>query len=343
MMRALVIDAENRVALREAEVPRIVEPDEVLIRVRATGICGTDIHIVGGAYPAKRPLILGHETTGEVVAVGPAVTRFREADRVILDPTWFCGQCFYCLHDRPNYCERKATTETGVSRDGTFAEFHVAREGFLHPLPQELDFAQGTLSEPLACALYALRQTRLRPESRVLVIGTGPMGLLFALAAQHMDCEVRAGDVAPWRIQAARELGLDAHDVGGDALAALTPSSGRRFDIVIDTSGCMLEPLLPKVDRGGDLLLVGLNYRYEAKVSPSYLTDNGIRLIGSIDTNRTFAPAIDMLRRSPALRRIVSHRLPLGDFRAAFSMLGVSLEPGQRRVPPTANKIVLQP
>src|SRR5215831_14121755 len=128
MMRALVIDESNSVALRTVDEPRIERADEVLLRVRATGICGTDIHIVGGAYPAKRPLILGHETTGELVATGAGVTRFPTGDRVILDPTYFCGQCFYCLNDRPNYCARKSTTETGVSRDGTFAELHVARE-----------------------------------------------------------------------------------------------------------------------------------------------------------------------------------------------------------------------
>src|SRR5215831_13335196 len=100
MMRALVIDESNSVALRTVDEPRIE---------RATGICGTDIHIVGGAYPAKRPLILGHETTGEVLATGAGVTRFRTGDRVILDPTYFCGQCFYCLNDRPNYCARKST------------------------------------------------------------------------------------------------------------------------------------------------------------------------------------------------------------------------------------------
>lgn len=342
-MRALIHDHGGSLALREVADPVIDRPDEVLIRVRATGICGTDLHIVSGNYPARRPLILGHESTGEVLSTGPAVARFRPGDRVILDPTYFCGHCFYCLNSRPNYCEHKASTETGVSRDGTFAELHVARESFLHALPVELDFAAGTLSEPLACALQALRQTRLVAESRVLVVGLGPMGLLFALAAQAMGCEVAAGDLAAYRVAQARELGLDAHALRPEILAALSPSSGSRFDIVVDTSGCMLEKLLPKVDRGGDLLLVGLNYRYEARISPSYLTDNGIRLIGSIDSNRTFAPAIEMLKRTPALRSIVTHRLPIAEFEAGFSLLGLSLDASRARAEPRANKIVLEP
>jgi threonine dehydrogenase-like Zn-dependent dehydrogenase len=342
-MRALVLGHSGTLTLREANDPVLTAADEILIRVRATGICGTDIHIVSGAYPAKRPLILGHESTGEVVRTGPAVSRFQVGDRVILDPTYFCGQCFYCLNDRPNYCSKKASTETGVSRDGTFAELHVARESFVHALPKELSFAEGTLSEPLACALHALRQTRLRTESRVLVVGLGPMGLLFSLATQAMGCEVVAGDITSYRIAQAQLLGITAHNIDGEALRALAPSCGDRFDIVIDTSGCMLEKLLPKVDRGGDLLLVGLNYRYEACISPSYLTDHGIRLIGSIDTNRTFSPAIEMLRRIPAMRRIVTHCLDLQEFEVGFSMLGVSLDPPQRCREPVANKVVLQP
>jgi len=342
-MRALVRGENNTLSIRQVRDPDVVNADDVLIRVRATGICGTDIHIVSGAYPAKLPLILGHESTGEVIRVGSAVERFRAGDRVVLDPTFTCGQCFYCRSDRPNYCAEKATTETGVARDGTFAELHVAREAFLHSLPKELDFAAGTLTEPLACVLQALRQTRLHAHSRVLVMGLGPLGLMFSLAAQFMGCEVHAADIAGYRVERARELGIAAQDCSRDPLVALAPSNGERFDIVVDTSGCMLEKLLPKVDRGGDLLLIGLNYRYEASIKPSYLTDNGIRLIGSIDTNRTFAPALEMLRRHAPLRGIVSHSLGLERFADAFELLGVSLHSGGGRSAPRANKIVLEP
>ena len=343
-MRALVYERGQNLKLTSVPSPTIKRDDEVLIKVKSTGICGTDILILGGVYPTKPSLIIGHESTGEVLEVGSAVTRFRVGDRVVLDPTYFCGQCFYCLNDRPNYCVEKANFETGVSHDGTFAEYHVAREAFFHLLPEELDYAEGTLTEPLACALNALRQTRVSTESRVLVVGLGPMGLLFSLALQFMGCEVKAVDIAEYRIQTARNAGIDCEKLNsGDSLESIHPVVGDRFDLIVDTSGQMLNHALPKVDKGGDLLLVGLNYRFEATITPSYLTDNGIRLIGSIDTNRTFDPALQMLRRSPALRQIVTHRFNMEHYQDAFGLLGVNLSDASKRSEVRAAKIVLEP
>jgi threonine dehydrogenase-like Zn-dependent dehydrogenase len=337
-MKALVFHEPRRVTLDDVPEPAIRRDTEVLIRVEATGICGTDIHIVSGNYPARPGVILGHETTGVVTQAGRAVQRFRPGDRVILDPTYHCGVCFHCQSDRPNYCAEKSRTETGVSSDGTFAHYHVADQAFLHPLPAELSFAQGTLTEPLACCLYALRQIRLRSDARALVVGAGPMGLLFGVSLRVMGLDLCIGDVQAYRLEQARALFQDVHDLGGDGLDRCR--DGARFDLVVDTSGRMLERLLPRVERGGQLLLAGLDYDYEARIRPSYLTDNGIHLIGSIDTNRTFAAAIDLLRRVPDYRRIVTHCLPLPDYRNAFALLGV--HPGGRGAI-LANKVVLQP
>lgn len=338
-MRALVFGGEGRVALREVPDPRIQRGDEVLLRVEATGICGTDLHIVSGRYAARPGVILGHETTATVLEVGAEVRRVAPGDRVVLDPTYHCGACALCRSDRPNYCEEKATTETGVSSDGTYAEHHVAREAFLHRLPEELSFAEGTLTEPLACCLHALRQVRFRPDTRALVVGAGPMGLLFTTALQAMGLDVVIGDVAPYRLERATDIAGRARDLRGGIDEAL---GAARFDLVVDTSGRMLDKILPRVERGGDVLLAGLDDGYEAAVRPAYLTDNGIRLVGSIDTDRTFPPALALLRRAPAMRRIVTHEYPLSAYEEAFTALGVRL--GSRaRGPIQATKVVLRP
>lgn len=338
-MQALIFHEPQKLELCDVPAPVASRDSQVLIRVEATGICGTDIHIASGNYPATAGVILGHETTGVVVETGAAVQRFRPGDRVILDPTYHCGVCFYCQTDRPNYCKEKARTETGVSSPGTFAEYHVAEQAFLYAMPDELTFAEGTLTEPLACCLHALQQTRYRTDARVLVVGAGPMGLLFAISLRAMGLDVVCGDIQPYRLEQARAIMQGAvHDFRGDGLDRCR--DGARFDLVVDTSGCMLERLLPRVERGGDLLLAGLDYNHEARIRPSYLTDNGIRLVGSIDTNRTFARAIDLLRRVPDYRRIVTHSLPLREHARAFELLGVT--PGKRGAI-QANKIVLQP
>jgi 2-desacetyl-2-hydroxyethyl bacteriochlorophyllide A dehydrogenase len=339
-MKALTFHKEQGLELRDVPEPVVSRDDEVRIEVKASGICGTDLHILGGAYPAKPGVVLGHESTGVVLEVGKDVKRFKAGDQVILDPTYHCGVCYYCQRNRPNYCQEKATTETGVSANGTFTRLHVARESFLHPLPEQLTFEEGTLTEPLACALHAIRQTRLRPEYRTLVVGAGPMGLLFALATTAMGSETFIGDVQPYRIEFARTVMDRVHNLNGDGLAMV--NGGKRFDLIIDTSGCMLEKLLPRVDKGGEILLAGLNYSYEAKIHPSYLTDNGISIVGSIDTNRTFAPAIDLLCRVKAFGRIISHRFPLDQYDKAFGLLGFDLA-SRKRSDIHGTKVVLMP
>jgi len=170
-MKALLFSKKKSLEIRDVPIPKINNENEVLIKVKATGICGTDIHILRKEYPAKPGVILGHESSGIVEEVGLQVTNVKHGDKIILDPTYHCGICFYCQNNRPNYCEEKYHTETGVSHNGTFAEYHVVNASFLHHLPDEISFEVATLTEPLACALNALRQTRIMPESRVLIVG----------------------------------------------------------------------------------------------------------------------------------------------------------------------------
>lgn len=339
-MQALILNESGTLECREVPTPSIQHPDEVLLRIEATGICGTDLHILSGAYHATRGIILGHESTGVVEEVGPLVHNVRVGERVVLDPTYHCGVCHYCQTSRPNYCTEKSHTETGVSHDGTYAAFHVAKAHFLHPLPDTVSFAVGTLTEPLACVLNALRQTRLRAESRVLIVGAGPIGMLCGLAALHMGCDVTLGDVNAYRIGRARSLFEQVQDYREAPLSEV--NAALRYDIAVDTSGQALPQLLPIIARGGDILLLGLDEKAEVNIHPSYLTDNGIRLIGSIDSNQTMVPALELIRRHRDFQQIVSHEYSLSEFTRAFSTLGLDLAK-RTRGPLSGSKIVLHP
>ena len=339
-MKALLFNENRELELAEVPKPRIENDSEALIRIKATGICGTDLHILKKEYQAKPGIILGHESSGIVEEIGNKVKNVKPGDKVILDPTYHCGVCYYCQNNRPNYCAEKSHTETGVSSNGTFAEYHVTNSAFLHHLPEEVSFEQATLTEPLACVLNAFKQTRIQPESRVLTVGAGPIGLLFGLAAQSQGCEVTMGDISDYRLNQSRELFPEVQDYLEEDM--LLMNSKRKFDIIVDTSGRMLEDILQLVDRGGDILIAGLNYNSRARINPSYLTDNGIRIIGSIDSNLTFYPAIKMLEKNKSFKNIITHTFPIEDYEQAFQVLGFNLKSTDRGEI-NAGKVVINP
>jgi len=155
-----------------------------------------------------------------------------------------------------------------------------------------------------------------------------------------MGCDVTIGDIDNYRVNKAKSLFTDVQDYRKNDLLSI--NSNRRFDIIIDTSGQLLEELIEVVDRGGDVLVTGLDYSFEAKIKPSYLTDNGIRIIGSIDTNLTFAPAIKMLRRIEAFKNIITHTFPINEYKESFQILGLNLKNGERS-DIKGNKVVIFP
>jgi len=339
-MKALVFNEKKLLQLNEVDNPKIMHDTDALIRIKATGICGTDIHILKKDYPAKKGVILGHESSGIVEKVGSRVTNVKVGERVILDPTYHCGVCYYCQNNRPNYCAEKHHTETGVSSDGTFAKYHVADSSFLFPLPKNMTFEEGTLAEPLACALNALRQSRIAPESRILVIGAGPLGLLFGLATQSMGCETIVGDLDEYRVKNARKIFSSVQNYKEKDI--LLTNAKNKFDIIVDTSGKCFDQTLKLIDRGGDILVIGLDYNFESKLKPSYLTDNGIRIIGSIDSNNTFAPAIKMISKNKKFGEIITHTFPIKEYEKAFDCLGLDLNTSTRKEI-NGNKVVICP
>ncbi|MER6399895.1 alcohol dehydrogenase catalytic domain-containing protein [Kitasatospora sp. NPDC001603] len=361
-MESLVYSAPWTVRVVETEEPRLSKPDDVLVEVKAVGICGTDLGIIAGQYPAVRPpVVLGHEAVGVVHAVGSGIEDLIPGERVAIDPTYACLHCHMCTTGRPNHCLRKDGTESGVSADGMFRKLHLTQRRFVHRIAPHVPFENAALTEPLSCVLTGVAQLLLRTDYHAAVIGAGPMGLLYAHALAVQGVRGTLIEISPQRRALAEQAAPAGWMVARDLDAALRQGSrkpygaggGRGngeslrdlgFDIIVDTSGFALESSLAFLARGGQLLSVGLGGT-PVTVDPVVFADHSKRIVGSIDSlNGSFAAALDLITtgRVPA-DRLVSHVLPLSAHREALALLGVDLAERRRVAPADALKVVLVP
>lgn len=338
--RALRFFGPYDVRLDEQPAPGALDADNVLIRVRATGICGTDLNVVSGNYPVALPgVVLGHESAGEVLQVGAHVTDLAPGDRVCLNPTFHCGRCRFCRTGRSNHCVYKGSTETGITSDGTFATFSVAHQNFVHHIPDDLAFHHACLAEPLGCALTGVSFLRLRPHLRCQVFGAGPMGLLYAHALALTGLRGRLVEKNSLRANRA----LSAAPSGWTVEGTTREGAFDDWDIIVDTTGHLLEDAVGCAARGGQVLLVGLA-QATAKLAPDQIADRSLSVVGSIDTLDSLDSAVALLASGavPA-ERIVTDVLPLEEYDAAFKLLGLDLRARVRLPTSESLKVVLRP
>jgi L-iditol 2-dehydrogenase len=263
-MNALVLEERMRLALRQVPDP-MPDKDEVLIRVQACGICGSDVHGIDGSTGRRiPPVVMGHEAAGIVQAVGSEVKGWTEGDRVTFDSTIFCGECWFCARGRINLCDRRRVL--GVScadyrQDGAFAQYVAVPSRILYRLPEGLSFERAAMVEALSVALHAVRITPVGPGDTAVVVGAGMIGLLAVQALRSAGCTVVAIDVDEERCQKARLFGADRAVIAGpDAPRKVRDmTGGRGADAAFEVVGASpaLATALASVRKGGSLTLVG--------------------------------------------------------------------------------------
>ena len=212
-MKALLLSAYNHLEFVDMPAP-IAGPDEVLVRVEACGICGSDVHGLDGSTGRRiPPIVMGHEAAGVVAAVGSGVNDIAVGDRVTFDSTISCGKCHYCLHGDINLCDNREVI--GVScgdyrRHGAFAEYVSVPRRILYALPDELPFEEAAMLEAISVAMHAVRVSEAAAGQTALVIGAGMIGLLTLQAARAAGCsKVYVSDIDPTRLALAVTLGAD--------------------------------------------------------------------------------------------------------------------------------------
>jgi threonine dehydrogenase-like Zn-dependent dehydrogenase len=315
-MQAVVFDG-TRPTLTELPLPVISDPRAALVRIRATGICGTDRAILLGEFPAVPGVILGHESAGEVIAAGDGVTRVRPGDRVVINPTYFCGDCTECRRERARHCPHKDGREPGIDCAGTMAEFAVVDERFLHTLPSGMPDRRAALIEPLACVLANLEAAAPSWDDTVLVAGGGPIGMLAALVLAERGHRPWLAERDPVRVRLAIE------NLPGVRVKHTSDLDTPRPGVVIDTTGILLAEAVRVVAPGGTVVVMGEREGATATLGSRNIATSGIRIVGAGPyPPRLFEVAVRLAETLP-LERLVTHELPLSRMAEAFALLGV--------------------
>jgi len=273
-MKAVYLHAPHDLRVHEEPIPRLTEPDHVLLRVAAVGICGSDCHFYErgkiGRFVVKEPLILGHELAGTVVEIGREVQGLKPGDRVAVEPGIPCRRCPRCKGGRYNICEQEVIfMATPGLIHGAFREYLTWPADLLFKLPETMSLEDGAMVEPLAVGVQACRRGGIAPGHSAAVLGAGPIGLLAAqTAAAYGAHPVVVTDVIPLRVALAEKLGLAAVDAGKeDPVEAMRRATdGKGPDVVIETAGTIptIRQAMTAVRTGGVVVLVGLPPEDEA-------------------------------------------------------------------------------
>jgi NADPH2:quinone reductase len=328
-MRAIIIDTPGNVRVGRVPDPT-PQADELVIRVEACGICGTDLHLIDGDSPlARYPLVPGHEFAGEVVALGSNIAQrngsgeedIRIGSRVAVDPNMPCGHCEFCRTGHENLCLHYAGV--GVTTNGGFAEYVTVPASRAYVLPDSISLREAALIEPVSCAVHGMHNLNPRSGDTFLIVGAGTMGLLLMqLALRGGASRVAMVDVNTQRLVRAEQLG--ATRTYASIQQALTDEP-RGFNCVIDATGvaAAIEQAFMAVKRSGKFMMFGVApYNACVSLSPFRIYNEEITIVGSMAVLFSFQAAIDLISGGVIdTQAMLTAALPLEEFQQALSMV----------------------
>jgi L-iditol 2-dehydrogenase len=318
---AAVLHAPGDVRIEQRPIPE-PGPREVLVEVRAVGVCGSDVHYFEhgriGDHVVRAPLVLGHESSGVVAGVGSGVRRHSVGDRVALEPGVPCGACRECRAGRYNLCPEVRFFATPPV-DGAFANYVTIHEDFAFPLPAGLTDEEGALMEPLSVAIWACRKGQVGPDTGVLVTGAGPIGQLAVQVAAALGAtELTVTDVNPHRLRVASERGASRTvDVSRTPLA----EAGVEADVLLECSGHpdAVREGVRALRPAGRAVMVGMGPTDEMAIPMAVVQNRELWLTGTFRYANTYPAAIALAAAGRVnLRAIITGRFALEDTEAAL-------------------------
>lgn len=325
-MRAAVIYNPGDVRIIEREVPT-PKPDEVLIRIKACGVCGTDHSLFVGGYPANYPVVIGHEFSGIVEEVGQDVTTVIPGDRVTADPNRVCHRCDYCRMGKEHLCAN--VSSMGVHIDGADAEYCVMVESNVYKIPDTVTFEQAAFTEPLACAIHGLEMCRIKHGDVVLVLGAGGMGnLITQLCALAGAAQVIVSEPIAHRRQIALANGAThvIDPLNQDVDAELRKIRKIGADVVFEVAGNLKVQAesIYYARRAGTVVWFGCSpMDGKVEVNSFYVNDSEVSVVGSYNNPFATARAIRMLGSGKVhVDNLISHHIALKDYLDVFRLFG---------------------
>jgi threonine dehydrogenase-like Zn-dependent dehydrogenase len=344
-MKALIFRDIGKIEPGELPIPQVTQPDDVLIKIAACGVCGTDLKILEGKHAYRQNVVIGHEFNGTVVEVGSHARHIKVGDRVAIDNNPRCGFCSFCRMGLSSQCSEISKNAIGVQRNGGYAEYCLVPESVCYPLPPEIDEILGTQVETLATVVNGMNSLLMLPYDYVMVIGFGPIGYLFASLAANIAAKVAVTEIDPFRIGVAKQLGLtvwNPHET--DVVERITEFTyGRKADVVVEATGMELETAVKCVTPGGKLLQFGMDSSVRTTVTPNDVTRWATRLQGVYLGQNTMLPSIRILReRRINMKPFFTKVIPLAEGTSAFGDLGLDLATRSHH-PKKAMKIVVRP
>ena len=331
MMMQQVMTAPGEISFRPVPVPT-PGPDQVLVRIKRIGVCGSDIHVYHGTHPyTSYPVTQGHEVSGQVAALGEYVDDLRVGDRVTIEPQVFCGRCHPCLHGKYNLCEKLKVM--GFQTTGTASDYFAVDASKVTKLPDGMSYSEGAMLEPLAVTVHAAKRFADLKGANAVVLGCGPIGILLIQSLKALGAaKVMATDISDYRLSLAARLGADRVVNTGkeDYAAALLETFGPdKADVVYDCAGTdiTMDQAIQNARKGSTIILVAV-FGKRANVDLAKLNDSELDLNTSMMyRHEDYLDAIRLVNAGRIqLRPLQTAHFPFADYLRAYQYIDANRE-----------------
>ncbi|WP_394581323.1 zinc-binding alcohol dehydrogenase family protein [Cytobacillus firmus] len=321
-MKAVQIPSAMEMEIIDIETPVISDPDEVLVKVKRVGICGSDMHIYHGTNPlATYPRIVGHEVAGEVVDVGSNVSGIKPGDHVVVEPIRYCGECYACRKGRQNVCQ--SLSVFGVHEDGGLREFFVLPEKQLHVVESSLEWDEIVLAEPYTIGAQAVWRGAVEPGDTVFIQGSGPIGICILKMAKLQGARVIISDLKQERLAFAKENGADEIINASEEsveVRVLELTDGEGPNVVIDAV-CLpstFELGVNLVSPAGTVVVLGFDER-PSSIPQLPITKKEVTIVGSRLQTNQFEKVVSLLNAEKLQSNsFITHHFPISEVKEAF-------------------------